>query len=112
MTDTFSLPRPRYRPSRVHGDTAAPCCALTLSHVIQRERKRPKNPTNGSAMVTTTYAEILLSFSRSAALASDANPAKRIAAEKEEQGSERSFRRKAEAESSGLCDDAIPRLVA
>ena len=42
---------------------------------------------------------------------SDANPAKRIAAEKEEQGSERSFRRKEEAESSGLCDDAIPPLV-
>ena len=42
---------------------------------------------------------------------SDANPAKRIAAEKEEQGSGRSFRRKAEAESSGLCDDAIPPLV-
>ena len=40
--------------------------------------------------------------------ASDANPAKWIASEKEEQGSERSFRRKAEAESSGLCDDAIP----
>ena len=38
--------------------------------------------------------------------ASDANPAKRIAAEKEEQGSGRRFRRKAEAESSGLCDDA------
>ena len=55
--------------------------------------------------------ENLLSFSRSAAHASDANPAKRIASEKEEQGSERSFRRKAEAESSGLCDDAIPRLV-
>mgnify|MGYP004605820665 CR=1 FL=1 len=55
--------------------------------------------------------EYLLSFSRSAAHASDANPAKRIASEKEEQGSGRSFRRKAEAESSGLCDDAIPRLV-
>ena len=40
---------------------------------------------------------------------SDANPAKRIASEKEEQGSERSFRRKAEVESSGLCDDAIPQ---
>ena len=39
-------------------------------------------------------------------LASGANPAKRIAAEKEEQGSGRSFCRKAEAESSGLCDDA------
>ena len=42
---------------------------------------------------------------------SDANPAKRIAAEKEEQGSKRSFRRKEEAESSGLCDGAIPPLV-
>ena len=41
--------------------------------------------------------------------ASDANPAKWIASEKEEQGSERSFRHKAEAEFSGLCDDAIPR---
>ena len=40
--------------------------------------------------------------------ASDANPAKWIASEKEEQGSERSFRHKAEAEFSGLCDDAIP----
>ena len=44
-------------------------------------------------------------------LVSAANPAKRIAAEKEEQGSERSFRREAEAESSGLCDDAIPLMV-
>ena len=43
--------------------------------------------------------------------ASDANTAKRIASEKEEQGSGRSFRRKAEAEPRGLCDDAIPRLV-
>ena len=53
----------------------------------------------------------LLSFrgSEATTLVSDANPAKRIAAEKEEQGSERSFRRKAEAEPSGLCDDAIPR---
>ena len=42
---------------------------------------------------------------------SAANPAKRIAAEKEEQGSERGFRRKEEAESSGLCDDTIPRMV-
>ena len=55
----------------------------------------------------------LLSFRGSEATTpvSDANPAKRIAAEKEEQGSERSFRRKAEAEPRGLCDDAIPRLV-
>ena len=57
---------------------------------------------------TIAACQVLLSFSRSAALASDANPAKRIAAEKEEQGSERSFHRKAEAEPSGLCDDAIP----
>ena len=42
---------------------------------------------------------------------SDANPAKRIAAEKEEQGSGLSFRREAEAKLSGLCDDAIPPLV-
>ena len=56
--------------------------------------------------------QILLSFSRSASPASDANPAKRIAAEKEEQGSGRSFRRKAEASPRGLCDDAIPLLVA
>ena len=57
---------------------------------------------------------ICTSFRASGAttLVSDANPAKRIAAEKEEQGSERSLRRKAEAESSGLCDDAIPPLVA
>ena len=73
---------------------------------------RPKNPPNGSAMAAMTYSQNLLSFSRSAALVSDANPAKRIASEKEEQGSERSFRRKAEAEPSGLCDDAIPRYVA
>ena len=39
-------------------------------------------------------------------LVSDANPAKRIASEKEEQGSGRSFRRQAEAEPSVLCDDA------
>ena len=38
--------------------------------------------------------------------ASDANPAERIASEKEEQGSGRSFCRKAEAELSILCDDA------
>ena len=57
--------------------------------------------------------ENLLSFrgSEATTLVSDANPAKRIASEKEEQGSERSFRRKAEAEPSGLCDDAIPPLV-
>ena len=55
--------------------------------------------------------QTLLSSSRSASHASDANPAKRIASEKEEQGSGRSFRRKAEAESSGLCDDAIPQMV-
>ena len=56
----------------------------------------------------------LLSFrgSKATTLVSDANPAKRIAAEKEEQGSEQNFRCQAEAESSGLCDDAIPRLVA
>ena len=53
----------------------------------------------------------LLRHPREDSPASDANPAKRIASEKEEQGSERSFRRKAEAESSGLCDDAIPPLV-
>ena len=37
---------------------------------------------------------------------SAANPAERIAAEKEEQGSGQNFRRKAEAELNGLCDDA------
>ena len=73
--------------------------------------KRPKNPLVGSARVTTTASPVLLSFSRFATPASDANPAQRIAAEKEEQGSGRSFRREAEAESSGLCDDAIPPLV-
>ena len=101
MTETLGL--------RVH--SFAPRGALTLMHVIQRERKRPKNPPNGSTGVTTMYSYCLLSFSLSAAHASDANPARRIAAEKEEQGSERSFRRKAEAEPSGLCDDAIPLLV-
>ena len=50
----------------------------------------------------------LLRHPREDSPVSDANPAKRIAAEKEEQGSGRSFRRKVEAESSGLCDDAIP----
>ena len=50
----------------------------------------------------------LLRHPREDSPVSDANPAKRIASEKEEQGSGRSFRRKAEAESSGLCDDAIP----
>ena len=54
----------------------------------------------------------LLRHPRADSPVSDANPAKRIAAEKEEQGSERSFRRKAEAESSGLCDDAIPHAGA
>ena len=39
-------------------------------------------------------------------LASDANPAQRIASEKDEQGSGQSFCRKAEAELSVLCDDA------
>ena len=53
----------------------------------------------------------LLRHPRADSPASDANPAKRIASEKEEQGSGRSFRRKAEAESSGLCDDAIPQMV-
>ena len=53
----------------------------------------------------------LLRHPREDSPASDANTAKRIASEKEEQGSERSFRRKAEAESSGLCDDAIPLMV-
>ena len=43
--------------------------------------------------------------------ASDANPAKRIASEKEEQGSGLRFRRKAEAKPRGLCDDAIPQMV-
>ena len=42
----------------------------------------------------------------SSTLASDANPAQRIASEKEEQGSGRSFCRKAEVELSVLCDDA------
>ena len=35
------------------------------------------------------------------------SPAKRVRWEKEEQGSGRSFRRKAETETSGLCDDAM-----
>ena len=61
--------------------------------------------------MTIPRPHFLLSFSRSAASVSDANPAKRFTAEKEEQGSERSFRREAEAESSGLCDDAIPLMV-
>ena len=67
---------------RVHRRTV-PRAALTAAHVIQREQQ------------ATT-------------LVSAVNPAKRFAAEKEEQGSERSFRCKAEAEPSGLCDDAIP----
>ena len=79
--------------------------------VIQRERSDRRIP-RLVAEGNDTYSYCLLSFSHSAAPVSDANPAQRIAAEKEEQGSERSFRRKEEAESSGLCDDAIPRLVA
>ena len=51
--EDVTLTRPR---------TAAP----PLLHVIQRERKRPKNPPNGSTMITTTYSKTLLSFSRSA----------------------------------------------
>ena len=70
-------------------------------------------PSEG-AQATDAILQILLSFRGSEATTpvSDANPAKRIAAEKEEQVSGRSFRRKAEAEPSGLCDDAIPRYVA
>ena len=44
MTETLSI--------RVHV-TAAPRFAVQLSHVIQRERQRPKNPTDGSAGVAT-----------------------------------------------------------
>ncbi|OUP53256.1 hypothetical protein B5F19_12590 [Pseudoflavonifractor sp. An184] len=36
------------------------------------------------------------------------SPAKRVRREKEEQGSGRSFRRQAETETSGLCDDEPP----
>ena len=35
-------------------------------------------------------------------------PAKRVRREEEEQGNERSFRRQAETETSGLCDDEPP----
>ena len=81
-------------------------------HVIQREPTATEESPRLVCTGNDAFSQNLLSFSRSAAPASDANPAKRIAAEKEEQGSERSFRRKAEAEPSGLCDDAIPPLVA
>ncbi|OUP50772.1 hypothetical protein B5F19_14875 [Pseudoflavonifractor sp. An184] len=37
------------------------------------------------------------------------SPAQRVCREEEEQGNERSFRRQAETEWSGLCDDEPPR---
>ena len=40
--------------------------------------------------------------------ASRRSPAQRVRREEEEQGSERSFRRQAETETSGLCDDEPP----
>ena len=39
------------------------------------------------------------------------SPAKRVPWEEEEQGSERSFRRKAETEVSGLCDDEAGPVI-
>ena len=96
-----TLPRPRTHP-------AAHLYLCTSFRACVSRRRIPLLVCTGN----DAFSQNLLSFSRSAAPASDANPAKRIAAEKEEQGSERSFRRKAEAEPSGLCDDAIPPLVA
>jgi len=47
----------------------------------------------------------MMNFSLPAHWGPRASPAKRVAWGKEEQGSELRFRRKAETELSGLCDD-------
>ena len=82
--------------------------ALTLRH--SEAMQWPWNPPVRAEQPNPWMREgrPLLRHPREDSPVSDANPAKRIAAEKKEQGSGRSFRRKAEAESSGLCDDAIP----
>ena len=78
--------------------------------VIQRPRSGRGIPRSGAGQSNPWMREDrpLLRHPREDSPVSDANPAKRIASEKEEQVSERSFRLTAEAESSGLCDDAIP----
>ena len=80
--------------------------------VIQRPQAVESPDAGAHAQQWTREGRPLLRHPREDSPASDANPAKRIASEKEEQGSERNFRREAEAESSGLCDDAIPQAGA
>ena len=95
MTESLGF-RVHYTRVTHHFQTVTPHPA---AHLAPRTSFRGSNATEESpewfVQAAMTYSQNLLSFSRSAALVSDANPAKRIASEKEEQGSERSFRREA-----------------
>ena len=93
-------------PRRSRAVQAVDAEAQSLRHSEAEGRGIPRS--GAHAQQWTREGRRLLRHPREDSPASDANPAKRIASEKEEQGSERSFRREVEAESSGLCDDAIP----
>ena len=84
---------------------------LRAGRALMRDRRAPVKGARGKAVIGEQSSPLRRPQAAFCPIPrySRRSPAKRVRREEEEQGNERSFRRQAETEWSGLCDDEPPR---